>query len=1282
MISEKYEILYSPMTAKRYTGSSNISRESRPCFAVAKIKEIDCLYTEEANESNYTNTKYYNNLSRFTNIGYSGYLNEHNNKKLITFNIIQLSKYEIKNILISRNISIDYISKKTLKDGVKEFLTICKKILYCDHIVNINLSQNEIKLMYDFLSKTFYTYYTLNNITNINIDNNIIKESYRTNENVLLGDCNYIPVYLIDTIAIGKKNIQYVNYKKILYHFLNNNTYQDYSNSDMDIDIAFYKKYKDKLFEVIDLFENKDLIDIIKFKFNYSSCGFNVYIYMKNDILNKILNGEKQIHYKKFDILLYNTNTFIKPLIIIHNDNLKQLYDNNVSNKNNYDGNEEFTTNFYKGYEKIKNMLNFEPFKYQVENIKWMTKLEFNADNKDNLIKYIHNNDDFKLFDFNKKKYIYSNIKSNNSNIKSNNSNIKSNNSNTDTDNYILIKPINELKKYYKSTNIKGGILADDVGLGKTLSCISNIIYHKYVNLSSQVTKDFSAKNNNINMIIVPARLVTQWYMEIKKYVKDDIYKELKICKLTVMNDIKKNNNDDFYKNDIVIVSTNLFMNANYLKYIKPIPKPTEKDTSSSVNKTSTEVSNIETTLISSIKSMAISLIGSNVNINDIKEDKTEEDKTEEAKEKEAKEKEAKEKEAKAKEREAKAKEKKAIEDAKTPLNLFNIKYKRIIMDEAHEYMVNDIKYNSEWCENLNKYEYNKNTGEYNKQHIIVKKMKGDILTCSGVDKKYKELTDKLISINSNYRWIITATPLKYSNISLNNMLKFLTKNKTNILLSSAGKIENIFGNYIRYNNKSNINNEINIPIFNEEIEYLNQTNIERRIYVHNNNNRLDVLFQLCTHISALSDPGDETTSDGKMITLTDINNIMKSKFNKSINLENKTKIDRKNELNDINENKVRYDMIMEIIKKYYDFSEITSSDILKNNFNNWLSSYKSTRDSIISEIEIYVNTCDGTNMYETFNSIVSTVQIDFKTNTQLERVFIFKCLFDYKMSKFYNKIKSLKASIEKIDSSINKINNQIKSFSGKEFIKESIQDPCSICFDEFDKEFVMTKCRHIVCRSCFDILKENKQQINCPFCRTVITNKDYSIVNVEAINKEDEKSKEKVVIEEKTPQQLKEEEMINKYGTKFNYLIKYLNKLFETPDNRVIIFSQYDRMLRMVGKVLEDFNIKHMFMKGSVHTLNKNIMKFKTDPSYKIIMLSSETSASGNNLTEANNIIFVDVINADKNRTQAIETQAIGRAVRLGQKKPVTIKRLIMKNTVEEEFYSKNKYDIKEILM
>ena len=186
---------------------------------------------------------------------------------------------------------------------------------------------------------------------------------------------------------------------------------------------------------------------------------------------------------------------------------------------------------------------------------------------------------------------------------------------------------------------------------------------------------------------------------------------------------------------------------------------------------------------------------------------------------------------------------------------------------------------------------------------------------------------------------------------------------------------------------------------------------------------------------------------------------------------------------------------------------------------------------------------------------------------------------------------------------------------------------------------------------------------------------------NIKAINSSDEIQLTPEEILENTKKNELNTQNINKYGTKLAYLIKYLNEtVFIDVSARVIIFSQYDRMLKLIGGVLKEHSIEHIFLKGSTHTITKNVRKFKEDINIRVIMLSSETCASGSNLTEASHIVFVDVINAEASQSRDIETQAIGRAVRLGQSKSVVVKRLIMSNTVEDEYYNKNKYDIMEL--
>ena len=67
-------------------------------------------------------------------------------------------------------------------------------------------------------------------------------------------------------------------------------------------------------------------------------------------------------------------------------------------------------------------------------------------------------------------------------------------------------------------------------------------------------------------------------------------------------------------------------------------------------------------------------------------------------------------------------------------------------------------------------------------------------------------------------------------------------------------------------------------------------------------------------------------------------------------------------------------------------------------------------------------------------------------------------------------------------------------------------------------------------------------------------------------------------------------------------------------------------------------------------------------------MLLSSEKASSGLNLQDASHVILYDTVN-----DLFTEKQAIGRCVRIGQRKTVNVLRLIMKDTIEEQTFLKH---------
>jgi SNF2 family DNA or RNA helicase len=213
----------------------------------------------------------------------------------------------------------------------------------------------------------------------------------------------------------------------------------------------------------------------------------------------------------------------------------------------------------------------------------------------------------------------------------------------------------------------------------------------------------------------------------------------------------------------------------------------------------------------------------------------------------------------------------------------------------------------------------------------------------------------------------------------------------------------------------------------------------------------------------------------------------------------------------------------------------------------------------------------------------------------------------------------------------------------------------CTICLEEMIKGSI-TKCGHVFCSDCLkNWLKFHK---SCPMCK-----KNLTLEEIYNINKTEE-------INDINP-------LIKKYGSKLGKIIMMIRNIVLMEDSRIIIFSQWDDMLSLIGKTLSDNGIANCFVKGNAFCRNNAISKFKSGKTLsgepnKIIMLSLKNSASGTNLTEATHIFFVEPINARIEEVEAIEGQAIGRACRLGQKQKVDIYRILIKDTIEEEIYNK----------
>ena len=240
-------------------------------------------------------------------------------------------------------------------------------------------------------------------------------------------------------------------------------------------------------------------------------------------------------------------------------------------------------------------------------------------------------------------------------------------------------------------------------------------------------------------------------------------------------------------------------------------------------------------------------------------------------------------------------------------------------------------------------------------------------------------------------------------------------------------------------------------------------------------------------------------------------------------------------------------------------------------------------------------------------------------------------------------------------------INN--KPTKNKKINKET--QTCKICYeDQFSGIISVLPCGHMFCTKCIQPWLEHNN--TCPTCRTLFK-EDQIILS---------KNEDSIGVSEIDKQFSPPDDLINKYGTKLASLIYFIKKLLysETKtckyedQHSFIVFSQWHKLLLMVGRILEKENIRHVYCHGSPSYKIKAINDFKNYENKnrpRVIMLSLKHCASGTNLTNSNHVLILDPI--DKN----IEKQAISRSHRIGQTKVVNVYRMIMKDTEEEALYN-----------
>jgi len=233
-------------------------------------------------------------------------------------------------------------------------------------------------------------------------------------------------------------------------------------------------------------------------------------------------------------------------------------------------------------------------------------------------------------------------------------------------------------------------------------------------------------------------------------------------------------------------------------------------------------------------------------------------------------------------------------------------------------------------------------------------------------------------------------------------------------------------------------------------------------------------------------------------------------------------------------------------------------------------------------------------------------------------------------------KVKEYKQKLIEAEKSLEHLKQKIKRDTEED-------NECPLCSEEYKEPVLTFCCNSVMCSKCIKNLYNTTQK--CPFCRVKLDMKKMAISSTKPIEEKKEEEYEKL--------------------TKLEAVKKIITA---NPNGKYILFSEFNSTFDPIKASLSECNISFAEVKGTSDTKQKYIRLFK-EGKLKVLFLNSRNDGSGIDLPETTDIILYHKMSSGN-----IETQVLGRALRLGRNAPLKVHRLLYS---EEQNMSDNPRNI-----
>ncbi|MCO5556717.1 hypothetical protein L7F22_010268 [Adiantum nelumboides] len=228
---------------------------------------------------------------------------------------------------------------------------------------------------------------------------------------------------------------------------------------------------------------------------------------------------------------------------------------------------------------------------------------------------------------------------------------------------------------------------------------------------------------------------------------------------------------------------------------------------------------------------------------------------------------------------------------------------------------------------------------------------------------------------------------------------------------------------------------------------------------------------------------------------------------------------------------------------------------------------------------------------------------------------------------------------------------------------EEHVEGECGMCFEIMECP-TRTPCNHWFCLECvMSVLGSGSQ--TCPTCRSfLLTEQLETIENPSGFTLIDSD-----ISAASSP--LSGNGVENGRAVAGVHMDSKLKTLLadlarvreENAGAKVLIFSQFTQTIAWLKNEFKNQGITYRFISGDMPMKKRAqaIEAFQKDPPTTVFLLSIRTGAVGLTLTAASHVYMLEPC-----LNPALEEQAVGRCWRMGQERPVVIKRLYVENSVE----------------